>query len=67
MEKELIGAFIKMTAWLKTRKQSNHMYKEHRHIDMKSVLTDIYKQNSSGRSHGQWFASRVRFSPAGIR
>ena len=36
-----------MTSWFKTRNQSKHMYKVHRHIDMKHVVIDIYKQNSS--------------------
>ena len=40
-------SFIGMTSWFKTRNQSKHMYKVHRHIDMKHVVIDIYKQNSS--------------------
>ena len=40
-------SFIGMTSWFSTRNQSKHMYKVHRHIDMKHVVTGIYKQNSS--------------------
>ena len=41
-------SFIGMTSWFKPRNQSKHMYKVHRHIHMKHVVIDIYKQNSSG-------------------
>ena len=40
-------SFIGMTSWFNTRNQSKHMYKVHRDIDMKHVVIDIYKQNSS--------------------
>ena len=40
-------SFIGMTSWFNTRNQSKCMYKVHRHMDMKHVVIDIYKQNSS--------------------
>ena len=40
-------SFIGLTSWFNTRNQSKYMYKVHRNIDMKHVVTGIYKQNSS--------------------
>ena len=56
-------SFIGMTSWFKTRNQSKHMYKVHRHIDMKHVVKDIYKQNSSSTFHGQCAELKKLFLP----